>query len=324
MVGRLGLARHAVLAQGTVVRSVAGAVRIGHDSAVLENSTVVGRPGHETSIGRRTVFGHRCVIAGATVGDLCEIGNGSLLMPGVVLGDHCLLGEGTLVPADTVVPDGAVLVGRPGRRIRTATDEDRARVASLRGGHTDLSGLIPSVVDGPVSWGHTMGNRYEFRGTRPTVHPTAIVFDSAEITGDVHVGARTIIGAGVRIIGDSHGPVRIGADVQILENTVLHLLPDNELVLEDGVIVGPACMIHGCRLGAGTVVEPGANVCDWVDIGAGSVVRAGSLVPQRAHHPAGVVVEGFPAKVLDGVTPEANRPSWAFADGDLETLRPVD
>ena len=99
-----------------------------------------------------------------------------------------------------------------------------------------------------------------------------MLFDSAEITGDVDVGTGTIIGAGVKIIGDSHGPVRIGADVQILENTVLHLLPDNDLVIEDGVIIGPGAMIHGCHIGAGTVVEPGAIVCDHAVIGAECVV----------------------------------------------------
>jgi len=39
--------------------------------------------------------------------------------------------------------------------------------------------------------------------------------------------------------------VRIGSDVQILENTDLHLLPDDDLVIEDGVTVGPGAMIHG-------------------------------------------------------------------------------
>ena len=38
-------------------------------------------------------------------------------------------------------------------------------------------------------------------------------------------------GAGVKIIVYSHGPVRIGDEVQILENTVLHPLPDNDLVM---------------------------------------------------------------------------------------------
>src|SRR6476469_11135414 len=114
-----------------------------------------------------------------------------------------------------------------------------------------------------------MGQLYDYRWIVPTIAASAYLFPTAEITGDVVVGERAIIGAGVKIIGDSHGPVRIGSDVQILENTVLHLLPDNELVIDDGVVVGPGAMIHGCRLGAGTVVEPGAIVCDGSVVGAG-------------------------------------------------------
>jgi carbonic anhydrase/acetyltransferase-like protein (isoleucine patch superfamily) len=76
--------------------------------------------------------------------------------------------------------------------------------------------------------------------------------------------------------------------VQILENTVLHLLPDNELVVEDDVVIGPGAMIHGCHLGAGAVVEPAAIVCDSSRVGAGSIVRAGACVKtagpvRRAH-----------------------------------------
>ena len=123
-----------------------------------------------------------------------------------------------------------------------------------------------------------------------------MLFDSAEITGDVVVGEGSIIGAGVKIIGDSHGPVRIGARVQILENTVLHLLPDNELIVEDDVVIGPGAMIHGCHLGAGTVVEPAAIVCDFSRVGAGSIVRAGACVKQRARFGDRAVLDGFPAR----------------------------
>ena len=120
-----------------------------------------------------------------------------------------------------------------------------------------------------------------------------MLFDSAEITGDVHIGPDTIIGSGVKIIGDSHGPVRIGARVQILENTVLHLLPDNQLIIEDDVVIGPAGMIHGCHIGAGTLMEPAAIVCDFSRVGHGSLVRAGACVKQRDVHPDRAVLDGF-------------------------------
>src|SRR4051812_14495936 len=60
-----------------------------------------------TSIGRRTVFGHRCSVVGATLGDLCEIGNASILMPGARLGNRVFPGEGTLVRSGMTLPDDA-------------------------------------------------------------------------------------------------------------------------------------------------------------------------------------------------------------------------
>lgn len=321
--GSARLGRASVVAQGTMVRGLGeGAVEIGHGSAVLENSVVVGRTDLPAHIGHRTVFGHRCLVVGASVGDLGEIGNGTILLPGARLGDRCFTGEGTLVPAGLVVPDGAVAVGRPARVIRRANDEDLARLRALRGGDLtlpegplhDTSAIPPTTRRPPVGTLHPFGARV------PQVDPTATIFDSAELTGDVTVGPRSIIGAGVRIIGDSHGPVRIGADVQVLENTVLHLLPDNDLVLEDGVVVGPGAMIHGCRLGRGTVVEPGAIVCDWSELGSESVVAAGAVVKQRSTFPERSLVDGFPARVVGTLDEPPGLPPWALQPGDLARL----
>jgi carbonic anhydrase/acetyltransferase-like protein (isoleucine patch superfamily) len=167
--------------------------------------------------------------------------------------------------------------------------------------------------------GVDMGQLYAYRDKSPRIAPSAVLFDSAEITGDVVVGDGTIVGAGVKIIGDSHGPVRIGARVQILENAVLHLLPDNELMVEDDVVIGPGAMIHGCHLGAGTVVEPAAIVCDFSRVGAQSVVRAGACVKQRARFGDRVVLDGFPADQVATLDGAPARPAWAFEPGDLPT-----
>jgi carbonic anhydrase/acetyltransferase-like protein (isoleucine patch superfamily) len=162
-----------------------------------------------------------------------------------------------------------------------------------------------------------MGQLYEYRGIRPTIAESAMLFPTTEITGDVVVGERTIIGAGVKIIGDSHGPVRIGRDVQILENVVLHLLPDNDLVIDDGVIVGPGAMIHGCRIGTRSVIEPGAIVCDSSVLGAGCLVRAGAVVKQRSRFEAGTEIDGFPAVDVGHLSETPGRPSWALRLDEL-------
>ena len=323
LVGSAQMGEHSVLAQGAVVRSLSGAVSIGAATAVLENSVVIGTADEPVRIGRKTVFGHRCIVIGAQVGDLCEIGNASIIGPGAQLGDRVFLGEGTLIAPGTVVPGGSVVVGRPGRVIRKAGEADLDRLRALRDGDLSLPDHPLQTIIGRWEAGATMGKLYAYRDIVPTIAPTAVLFDSAEITGDVHIGDGAVIAAGVKIIGDSHGPVRIGARVQILENTVLHLLPDNELVIGDDVVIGPGAMIHGCRLGAGSVVEPAAIVCDGSTIGRGCVVRAGSLVKQRAVFPDHAVVEGFPATQVDALDAPPALPGWALRAGDVERIERV-
>jgi carbonic anhydrase/acetyltransferase-like protein (isoleucine patch superfamily) len=315
IVGTARLGEGSLLAEGAVIRSDDAAVEIGSGSAVLENSVVVGTPTTPTTIGRRTTFGHRCMVVGTTVGDLCEIGNASKLMPGARLGDRVFLGEGTLVPAGMTLPSDVVAVGRPARVVRSATADDLARLLALRNG--DLAVPPPTAITVEATQETSaMGQLYEYRGILPTIASSATLFPTAEITGDVVVGERTVIAAGVKIIGDSHDPVRIGNDVQILENTVLHLLPDNDLIIDDGVIVGPGAMIHGCRIGARSVVEPGAIVCDGSVVGAGCVVRAGAVVKQRSRFTPGTDIDGFPAVDVGRIPPLPPTPTWALRHDD--------
>lgn len=310
-----------MLAEGAVVRSHGTGVTVGTGSAILENSVVVGNTDIPTIIGRRTVFGHRCLVIGAVLGDMCEIGNASILMPGARVGDRVFLGEGTLVPAGMTLPSEVVAVGRPARIVRTASADDLRRLTGLRGG--DLSVPPPTAITlEQTQETNIMGQLYAYRDILPTVAASAVLFPTAEITGDVVIGERTIIGAGVKIIGDSHGPVRIGNDVQILENTVLHLLPDNDLIIDDGVIIGPGAMIHGCRIGARSVIEPGAIVCDTSVLGAECVVRAGAVVKQRSQFPSAVEIDGFPAVEVGRLPEPPPTPSWALRLDELPSQTP--
>lgn len=318
---RLGLDAH--LAQGAVVRSINKGVVIANDSMVLENCAILGRPEMPTRIGRKVVFGHRVTLAGATLGDLCEIGNNALIMPGARLGDWCILGEGALIPEGATVPDGSVVVGRPGKIIRSLTERDRAMIVRLRGGDVSLSPPDLQIIESLMPGEPTMGKLYSYRDKSPQVPKSTFLFDSAEITGDVVVGENCIIGAGVKIIGDSHGPVRIGDNVQILENTVLHLLPDNRLILHDDVIIGPGCMIHGCEIGTGSVVEPGAIVCDYSQLGSNTLVKAGAMIKQRSEFPDHAVLDGFPARPVDTLAAPLSLPGWALRQDDLHSLAPA-
>lgn len=307
--GKMSLAEGSYIAQGAVLRSIDNSIEIENNSWVLENSVLIGSPSYPLKVGQKTVFGHKCLVIGATIGDLCEIGNGVIIEEGAQIGDMCIFGEGTLISKGMVIPSQSVVVGRPGRIIRKLTDQDKNMIKRMRGQDISLATYEENIVEGK---GDKMGKLYNYRDKFPQVAETAFLYDSAEVTGDVKIGENSIIGAGVKIIGDSHGPIVIGDNVHILENTVLHLLPDNELIIEDNVTIGPGCMIHGTTIGENSIIESGSIICDYSSLGKNTLVKSGSLVTQRSSFSDNLVLQGFPAKEIDKLDKKLERPVWAF------------
>lgn len=312
LIGKVRLGNEVYVAQGSVVRSVDDSVTIGNSSWILENSVLIGTPEFPLRVGSKTVFGHKCIAIGAQIGNLCEIGNGTVFLPGAKVGNLCIFGEGTLIEENAEISDGSVVVGRPGRVIRKLSPADQAMILRMRGNNISLDEYIENVIENRPAGSDKMGNLYNFGEKSPKVAETTFIYDSAEITGDVTIGEHSIIGSGVRIIGDTHGPVRIGNNVQILENTVLHLLPDNELIIEDDVTIGPGCIIHGTTIGAGSIIESGAIVCDYSSLGNNSLVRSGTLIKQRSAFSENLILEGYPAKISGKNDAPNERPAWAF------------
>lgn len=310
LIGKVRLGINTYIAQGTIIRSIDDSVKIENSSWVLENSVVIGTPKHPVKVGTKTIFGHKCTVIGAEIGDLCEIGNSTIFLPGSKVGNMCIFGEGTIIPENTIIPDNSVVVGRPGRIIRKLTEDDKAMISRMRGNNTALNEYIENIVDNKENT--NMGKLYNYGDKYPKVSNSAYIFDTAEVTGDVTIGENTIIGSGVRIVGDSHGPIKIGNNVEILENTVLHLLPNNELIIDDNSTIGPNCMIHGTNIGKNSVIESGSIICDNSKLGNNTLVKSGTLVKQRAIFEDNLIIEGFPGKIIGENKTIQEKPSWAI------------
>ncbi len=138
---------------------------------------------------------------------------------------------------------------------------------------------------------------YSLDGLAPVVHPSAFVHPSAELIGDVWVGAGCYIGPLASLRGDfGRIVVREGANVQ--DNCVMHAFPGKDCVVEADGHIGHGAVLHGCTVGRNALVGMNAVVMDEVLIGecsivaAGAFVRAGMEVPQRS------LVVGAPARVV--------------------------
>jgi gamma-carbonic anhydrase len=143
-----------------------------------------------------------------------------------------------------------------------------------------------------------------FRGTRPRIHPTAFVEESAQVVGDVEIGAESSVWFNAVVRGDVFH-IRIGDRTNVQDGTVIHVTNGTHAtILEDEVTVGHNVTLHGCRVGRGCLVGMGSIVMDGVEVGERSLVAAGALVSPGTIIPPRSLVLGVPAKVKRELTGE--------------------
>ena len=68
------------------------------------------------------------MIHGCTIGNGSLVGIGATILNGAVIGKNCLIGAHALVTEGKVIPDNSVVMGSPGKIVKTLSDEQAARV----------------------------------------------------------------------------------------------------------------------------------------------------------------------------------------------------
>lgn len=90
--------------------------------SVVEDDVFVGPCAMTTNDNTMARQPADAALVGATLRRACRIGGGAILTPGVEVGEEAYVGAGTVVTND--VPARGVVIGVPGRVVRTVGDED--------------------------------------------------------------------------------------------------------------------------------------------------------------------------------------------------------
>ena len=61
----------------------------------------------------------------------------SLIMNRAVIGKHCLIGANSLIPEGKVIPDGSLVMGSPGKIVRSLSTEEIERLRQTAGRYVD-------------------------------------------------------------------------------------------------------------------------------------------------------------------------------------------
>jgi carbonic anhydrase/acetyltransferase-like protein (isoleucine patch superfamily) len=136
-----------------------------------------------------------------------------------------------------------------------------------------------------------------FKGVMPKIDPSAYVDQSAQVIGDVTIGAQSSVWPLVTIRGDVNH-IRIGDRTNIQDNSALHVTrqPSRPLILGDDITVAHSVTLHGCVIEGPALIGMGAVIMDGAVLKPNVIVAAGALVSEGTVVESGTLMMGVPAK----------------------------
>jgi len=141
-----------------------------------------------------------------------------------------------------------------------------------------------------------------YKGVSPKVHSSAYVDDSAQVIGDVEIGAESSVWMNAVVRGDVHR-IRIGTRSNIQDATVVHVMNGTHPTsIGSDVTIGHAAVVHGCTIADRVLIGMGAILLNGANVGVDSIVAARSLITEGTKIPARSLVMGSPGKVKRTLT----------------------
>jgi carbonic anhydrase/acetyltransferase-like protein (isoleucine patch superfamily) len=140
---------------------------------------------------------------------------------------------------------------------------------------------------------------WELDGIRPEFPDDGAwwVAPSADLVGRVRLKRDASVWFGAVLRGDNEW-IEIGERSNIQDLSVLHTDMGFPLTIGPGCTIGHKVTLHGCTIGANTLIGMGATILNGAKIGANSLVGAGALVTEGKEFPDNSLIVGSPAKVI--------------------------
>ncbi len=97
------------------LRGDRGKVEIGKYTNIQDNISIH----NPTSIGDFVSVGHNAVLHGCTVQSNVIVGMHATILDNTTIGSHCVIGAHALVPEEKEIPDNSLVLGVPGKVVKT-------------------------------------------------------------------------------------------------------------------------------------------------------------------------------------------------------------
>src|SRR3954451_1876550 len=134
VIGRVRLERHASVWFGAVLRGDNELITVGEGTNIQDGCVLHTDAPAPLIVGRDCTVGHKASLHSCTIDDNTLIGMGAVVLNNARVGRNCLIGANTLIPQGKVIPDNSLVIGAPGKVVRSI-DEEGVRVLTESARH---------------------------------------------------------------------------------------------------------------------------------------------------------------------------------------------
>ena len=122
------------------------------------------------------------------------------------------------------------------------------------------------------------------------------------------------------VLRAEYEPIHIGPRSNVQDGVIAHVDPGFPMRLGRDVSIGHNAIIHGCTVEDGALIGMGATVMNGAVIGAGSLVGANALVTEGKVFPPRSLILGSPAKRVRELTDDEVRGCLETAAGYVKRV----
>jgi carbonic anhydrase/acetyltransferase-like protein (isoleucine patch superfamily) len=121
--GHVIIGKKCYIGPGAALRGDWGQIIIEDGCNVQENCTIHMFPGVTVVLKEGAHIGHGAIIHGASIGKNCLVGMNAVIMDHVELGDESIVGALSFIKEGEKIPARSLILGNPGKIIKTVSDE---------------------------------------------------------------------------------------------------------------------------------------------------------------------------------------------------------
>lgn len=128
VIGRVRLGEESSIWYNATLRGDINEIVVGPRSNVQDQAVLHLADDYGCYLGELVTIGHGAIVHACEIKDEVLVGMGAVVLDGAVVGERSIIGAKALVTGGMVVPPGSLVLGSPGKVVRTLSLDEQAEV----------------------------------------------------------------------------------------------------------------------------------------------------------------------------------------------------